>query len=51
MTIVPITAMPSALPTWRTVVLVPLATPDLAGGMSLRTTLVSWVIAKPAPMP
>ena len=42
-TTVPITAMPRALPTWRTVVLVPLATPDLGGGMSDRMTLVSWV--------
>ena len=43
--------MPNALPTWRTVVLVPLATPDFSGGMSLRITLVSWVTEKPAPSP
>ena len=50
-TIVPITAMPSALPTWRMVELVPLATPDLSGGIFERTTLVSCVVAKPAPIP
>ena len=47
----PITAMPSAAPTWRTVVLVPLATPALSVSMSERITLVSCELAKPTPIP
>ena len=47
----PITAMPSAAPTWRTVVLVPLATPAFSGSTSERITLVSCELAKPTPMP
>ena len=43
----PITATPRALPTWRTVVFDPLATPELSGGISDSTTLVSWARAKP----
>ena len=47
----PITAMPSAAPTWRTVVFVPLATPAFSRSMSERITLVSCELAKPTPMP
>jgi hypothetical protein len=47
----PITAIPSAAPTWRTVVLVPLATPALSGSISERMTLTSCELAKPTPMP
>ena len=48
---VPITAMPSAAPIWRTVVLAPLAEPTRSGSISERTTFVSWELAKPMPMP
>ncbi len=44
-------AMPSAAPTWRTVVLIPLATPALSGSMSERITFVSCEPAKPTPTP
>ena len=47
----PMTATPSAAPTWRTVELVPLATPDFSGGMSERITLVSCELVKPMPNP
>ena len=39
--------MPSAAPTWRTVVLVPLATPAFSRSTSDRITLVSCELAKP----
>ena len=45
------TATPSALPTWRTVVLAPLATPEPSVGISESTTLVSCASAKPIPIP
>ena len=45
------TAMPSASPTWRTVVFVPLATPVFSGSMSERMTFVSCELAKPTPSP
>ena len=44
-------AMPSASPTWRTVVFAPLATPAFSGSMSERITLVSCELAKPTPSP
>ena len=47
----PMTATPSAAPTWRTVELMPLATPDFSAGMSERITLVSCELAKPIPKP
>ena len=49
--IAPITATPSAMPTWRTVVFAPLATPELSFGISERTTFVSCAPANPMPMP
>ncbi len=47
----PMRAMPSAVPTWRTMPDAPLAEPAFWGGMSLSTTLVSWLVANPMPMP
>ena len=47
----PITAMPSAVPTWRIMPAAPDAEPALCGGMSLSTTFVSWLVAKPIPIP
>ncbi len=47
----PITATPSAMPTWRKVVFAPLATPELCPGISDSTTLVSCAPAKPMPIP
>ena len=47
----PMTATPSALPTWRTVVFAPLATPELSFGISDSTTLVSCAPANPIPAP
>ena len=47
----PMTATPSALPTWRAVVLAPLATPELSAGISDMTTLVSCAPAVPMPPP
>jgi len=44
-------AMPSASPTWRTVVLVPPATPAFPGSMSDRITFVSCELANPTPRP
>ena len=48
---VPMMAMPSALPTWRIVLLVPLATPDLSTGISQSTTFVICEVAMPLPRP
>ena len=43
--------MPRAEPIWRSIELVPEARPETSGGTSARTTLVSWAVAKPTPMP
>ncbi len=48
---VPMIAMPSALPTWRIVLLPPDAIPALRLGVSNSTRLVSWAIANPSPRP
>ena len=47
----PMTDTPRALPTWRMVVFAPLATPELAAGISDSTTFVSCAPAKPIPAP
>ena len=43
--------MPSAEPDLAHVELAPEARPDRSGGMSDRTMVVSWAVAKPTPMP
>ena len=47
----PITDTPRALPTWRMVLLAPLAPPEPSDGISERMTLVSCAPAKPIPNP
>ena len=45
------TAIPSAAPSWRTVVFAPLAAPERSLGISERITFVSWEPANPMPIP